>query len=68
MIVAKVEEGRKACVAKIRPFETITHVNGAPVTDVAAFEKLIEDQQELRWSVRRMTRGRIVVIHLRESD
>lgn len=62
VIVSKVESGGKAAVAKIIPYEVITHVNNQPVNDVKAFEKLIANQDELRLSVNRMHKGRIVKI------
>ncbi|MBS3821899.1 MAG: hypothetical protein KGY81_09080, partial [Phycisphaerae bacterium] len=60
VIVSKIEPGSKASVAGIRPFEIITHVNDAPVGGVADFEKLVAPGGELRFSVKRWTKGRVV--------
>jgi hypothetical protein len=51
-------------VADVKPYEIITHVNDQPVATVADFEKLILNQEELRLSVKRMTRGRVVKIRM----
>jgi S1-C subfamily serine protease len=63
-IVSKIEQGSKASVAGIKPFEIITHVNDKPVMNVKDFEKAIAGQDELRLSVKRMTRGREVKIKM----
>jgi len=63
VIVSKIEPGGKASVAGIKPYEIITHVNDKPVRNVQDFEKLVAAQEdELRLSVLRMTKGRIVKI------
>jgi C-terminal processing protease CtpA/Prc len=62
VIVSKIEPGSKASVAGLKPYEIITHVNDAPVSDVAAFENLIAGQDELALTVKRMTKGRMVKI------
>jgi len=62
VIVAKVEPGGKAAVSGIKPYEIITHVNDLPVKSVQDFEQLIQEQKDLRLSVKRMTRGRVVKI------
>jgi len=62
VIVSKIEAGRKAAVAGIRPYEIITHINDAPVATVRDFERLISGGDELRMSVKRMTQGRVVRI------
>ncbi len=64
LIVSKIETGEKASVAGIKPYEIITHVNDQPVSTVADFEKNIQNQPELRLSVKRMTRGRVVQIKM----
>ena len=61
IIVSKVEPGSKASVAGIKPYEIVTHVNGQPISDVRAFAKAVGDAgDELRLSVKRMMRGRVV--------
>jgi hypothetical protein len=62
--VSRIEPGSKVSVAGLKPYEIITHVNDEPVADVGAFKKLITGQQELRLSVKRMTRSRIVKLRL----
>jgi len=64
VIVSKVEPGSRAATAGLKPYEIVTHVNDQPVTSAKQFEKLTQGQTELRLSVRRMTRGRIVKIQL----
>lgn len=64
VIVSKVEPGGKAAVAKLLPYEIVTHVNSEPVTDVKAFEAAISGKKELRLSINRMHKGRIVTIKL----
>ncbi len=65
LIVSKIEPGSKASVSGIKPYEIITHVNDKPVQTVQDFEKLIQDEQELRLSVTRMTKGRLVKIKMK---
>ncbi len=64
VIVSKVEPGSKAAVSGVKPYEIITHVNDRPVGGVKDFEKLIAGQDELRLSVKRMTKGRVVKIKM----
>ena len=60
VVVSKIEPGSKAAVAGIKPYETITHVNDKPVAGVGDFEKAVGEGGELRFSVKRMTQGRVV--------
>ncbi len=63
VIVSKIETGSKASVAGLKPYELITHVNDQPVLTVGDFEKLVADASgELRLSVKRMAKGRIVKV------
>jgi S1-C subfamily serine protease len=64
VVVSKVEPGGKVSVAGIKPFEIITHVNDKPVMNVKDFEAATAGQEELRLSVKRMTRGRVVKIKM----
>jgi serine protease Do len=64
VIVSKIEPGSRTSVAGIKPFEIITHVNDKPVMTAGDFEKLTKDQKELRLSVKRMLRGRVVKLSL----
>jgi len=60
VIVYAIEPGSTGGVGGLRPLEIITHVNDKPVADVTVFEKLIANQAELRLTVVRMTKGRLV--------
>jgi S1-C subfamily serine protease len=64
VVIGKIEMGSKASIAGLKPYEVITHVNDQPVLNVQDFERLAKDQTELRLSVQRMTKGRIVKITL----
>lgn len=64
VVISKIEPGSKAAVSGIKPYETITHVNDAPVRTVKDFETLIKDKGELRFSILRMTRERQVRIRM----
>ncbi len=67
VIVAKIEPGSKTSVSGIKPFEIITHVNGKEIMNADDFEKLIAGQDELRFSVKRMDKGREVKIKLKSA-
>ena len=67
VIVSKVERGSKASVAGIKPYEIITHINDEPVPDVETFEKLTKGKEDLRLSVLRMTKHRLVKIKVPEA-
>ena len=62
VIVSKVEPGSKASVAGLKPYEIVAQVNGQPVANVREFEKSLQSQKELRLSVERMNKGRLVKI------
>ncbi|MBK7403897.1 MAG: hypothetical protein IPJ41_04500 [Phycisphaerales bacterium] len=62
VIVSMIEQGERAAVAGIKPFELIVSVNDEPVHSVQEFEEAIEGGGELRFSVKRMHVGRIVKI------
>ncbi|MBT3199773.1 MAG: hypothetical protein HN350_07635 [Phycisphaerales bacterium] len=64
VIVSAVEPGSKAGVGGVRPFEIITHINDQPVNGVKAFEKAIKGKTELRLSVLRMTKNRLVKLQM----
>jgi len=64
VVVSKIEPGGKASVAGVKPYEIITHVNDKPVMNVKDFEAATARQDELRLSVKRMTRGRVVKIKM----
>jgi hypothetical protein len=64
VIASKIEPGGKASVAGIKPYEIITHINDKPIMNSKDFEQAIAGQDELRLSVKRMTRGRVVKIKM----
>ncbi len=68
VIVSKIEPGSKASVAGLRPYEIITLLNDQPVTDADTFKAQLESQgSELRLTVKRMTRTRVVKVN-QEQD
>lgn len=67
VIVATVEPGSKASIAGMKPYEIITHVNDKPVMTVEDFKTLTADGGELRLSVKRWTRGRVVKLDVDAS-
>lgn len=67
VILSKIEPGSKASVAGLRPYEIITHVNDKPVMNVKDFETFTKQPGELRFEVKRWTRGRVVKTNLDAS-
>lgn len=69
VIAAKIERGGKLSVAGLKPYEIVTHVNDQPVNSVDAFKRLIHEKPgELRLSVKRMHKGRIVKVTITDGD
>jgi S1-C subfamily serine protease len=68
VIIGKIEMGSKASVAGLKPYEVITHVNEVPVMSVKDFEKATKDLTELRLSIKRMEKGRIVKITVAKAE
>ena len=64
VIISKLEPGEKAAIAGLKPYEIITTVNDEPVASVAQFEQLVQGHDELRFSVKRRNRGRVVKIRM----
>jgi serine protease Do len=62
VVISKIEAGSKASVAGVKPFEIITHVNDQPVANVKEFEAQVGKGGELRLSIKRMAKGRIVTL------
>jgi len=63
VIISRVEMGGKAAVAGLKPFELITHINEQPLMNVKDFEKQMSLEGELRLSVKRLSKGRLVTIN-----
>lgn len=62
VVISKLEPGSKASVSGLKPYEVVTHVNDQPVLTVKDFERLVAAGGELKFSVKRMAKGRIVTI------
>ena len=62
VVISMIEPGSRASIAGLKPFELITHINDQPVMSVGDFEQFTAGNEELRFSIKRMTRGRIVKI------
>jgi len=67
VVVSKIESGSKASVAGMKPYELVTAVNDQPVADVEEFEAQLKGISEVRLSIRRMTRERVVMVTLPEK-
>jgi S1-C subfamily serine protease len=67
-VVSKIEPGSKTSVSGIKPYEVITHVNDKPIMTAAEFGAALEGQNDLRLSIKRMNRGRVVKIALDEAE
>jgi S1-C subfamily serine protease len=66
IIISKIKPGSRASVSGLKPYEIITRINGVPVYDVNQFNKLINGNKELRFSVKRMFESRIVKIRMNQ--
>lgn len=60
VVIARLEPGKRASVAGLRPFEIIVEVDGTPVKDAAAFGALLEGKNDVRLVVRRAAVERVV--------
>ena len=67
VIVSKVEPGSKSSIAGIKPYEIITHVNDEPIGNAGQFERLVNESNVLRLSVKRMTVQRQVRLRVEEN-
>ena len=62
VVIGKLEPGSRASISGLKPYELITHINDQPVSTVKDFENLTQAGGELRLSIKRMSKGRIVTI------
>jgi hypothetical protein len=62
VVIARIEQGSRASIAGLKPFEIISHVNDIPVHSVKDIEAQMADGKELKLNVRRMAKGRIVTL------
>jgi serine protease Do len=62
VVISKIEPGSRASVAGVKPYELITHVDEKPVTSVKDFEDFTKGGGEMKLTLKRMARGRIVTI------
>jgi hypothetical protein len=63
VIISRIEMGSKAAIAGLKPYELITHINDQPLMNVKDFEKQMSAADELRLSVKRLSKGRLVTIN-----
>lgn len=64
VIVSKLEPGQRASVAGVRPFEIIESVDDVPVKSAEEFGKLITGKTDLRFTVKRAQKERVVKVSL----
>jgi serine protease Do len=62
LIVARVEAGGAASTAGLKPYELITTINEQPVGSVADFDRMVDTGGVLRFGVKRMSQGRVVIL------
>jgi len=64
VVVSKIEPGGKAAVAKIKPYELITQVNGKPVKSTAEFKTATAEAGIYQLAIKRMHRRRLVKLEI----
>ncbi|MBL9118741.1 MAG: hypothetical protein JNL80_02360 [Phycisphaerae bacterium] len=64
VIVSKLEPGQRASVAGVRPFEIIESVDDVPVRTAEEFGKAIAGKKDLRFTVKRAQKERVVKVSL----
>ena len=62
VIISKIIPGSKISTSGIKPYEIITHINDENVKNVDDFKRLTSQIEDLRFSVKRMSKDRIVKI------
>ncbi|UDQ98532.1 hypothetical protein AAEX28_00245 [Lentisphaerota bacterium WC36G] len=63
VIISKIIPGSKVSTSGIKPFEIITHINDEEVKNIDDFKRLSSVDGDLRFSVKRMAKSRIVKIN-----
>lgn len=61
-MISRVRPGERAAVAGLKPYEIILSVNDTPVKNIEEFQKLTRNGGELKFTVRRFNKNRIVTI------
>lgn len=64
VVVSKVKSGGVAAVAGLKPLELILEVNGKGVKSAKDFAEKVKDQKTLNFTVRRLTKSRMVPVSL----
>lgn len=62
VVISRVRPGERAAVAGLKPYEIILSVNDTPVKNIEEFQKLTRNGGELKFTVRRFNKNRIVTI------
>ncbi|MSU32333.1 MAG: hypothetical protein EXS25_06700 [Pedosphaera sp.] len=62
VVVSRIEAGGRASVAGVKPYELVTHIDDQEVSSVADFARLTAGSAELKLTLKRMSKGRIVTI------
>jgi len=68
VIISKIEQGGKASVAGLKPYEIIISVNDKAVNNIKDFENLLKQGGDLKLGVLRMSTSRTVKIKSDDSD
>ena len=62
IIITSIDSGSSAAERGVKPYEIITHIDGDPVRHASEFSSLLEGKQEVRLTVRRMQKDRVVAL------
>lgn len=68
VVIKRIRQGGVAAQAGVKPYELIVKVEGQPVADVAAFEKAIEGKSNVKLTLSRMAKERVVSITPASED
>jgi len=73
LIISKIEEGSKAAIGGVRPFELITKIDDQPMDSIEKFKKLMtllakdETKEKARFTLERMGKSRFADVELRKT-